>query len=223
MKLLAGGCSLIYGTEISDATTGPSQLTYPALLARQFGLEYSCTANPGDGNDSICRKIIEAVDDEVGLVVVTWSYHDRFEFNYNNHGWQSLKNPNSMFVEQINQLAKPFYADLTEVYSWSKYIQDIVLLQTFLINKGIPFIFSSADDAFFNDSIVIKSDALYQQLYSLIDFTKWIYWHDSANNKVGFVKWAKTHNYPMGNNGHPLELAHANTYKLVKPQVEMIL
>lgn len=222
MKLLAGGCSLIYGSEINDATIRFSRLTYPALIAKQFDLDYICVANPGNGNDAICRRVIEELTDDVKLVVVNWSYHDRFEFHYNDIGWQNLKFPNSAFEVKINELAKPFYSQLTELYSWYKYLQDILLLQTFLTDKNIPFIFSSADDEFFNN-ITIKSDELYQKLYSLIDFSKWFYWRDKFDNNIGFVKWAKTYDYPMGPAHHPLESAHQGTYELIRPIVETIL
>jgi hypothetical protein len=223
MNLLAGGCSLIYGNEISDATTTYSQLTYPALLAKHLGLSYKCTANPGDGNDSICRKIIEATDQQVKLVVVNWSYHNRFEFHYTEKGWQSLTCTNSLYKNLVSDLSVPFFKELTEIYSWSKYLQDIILLQTFLNSKNIPYIFSSSDNEFFNENNVIKYNLLYQKLYELIDFTRWFYWNDDFGNKIGILKWAKINNYPVGPNHHPLELAHLKTYEIIKNQMEALL
>jgi hypothetical protein len=223
MKLLAGGCSLIHGTEMPDAVTGHSQLTYPALLAKQFNLEYKCVAVPGGGNDTICRQVIEGIDDTVGLVIVMWSYYDRFEFHFGKDGWQNLKYPSNALRNQVDELAKPFYSQLTDIYAWNKYLQDIIVLQTFLTNNNISFIFSSADTEFFDVSRTIAFDSRYQKLYNLIDFSKWVYWNDKVDKKVGFVNWARSYGYPLGSSQHPLELAHNKAYELIKPQMETIL
>jgi hypothetical protein len=223
MKLLAGGCSFIYGSELSDAITNYSCLTYPALLSKKFDLEYKCVATPGNGNDAICRQVIEGIDNTVGLVIVMWSYYDRFEFHFGKDGWQNLKCPNDSFKNQVNELTKPFYSQLTDIYAWNKYLQDIILLQTFLTNNNIPFIFSSADNQFFDNSRTIVFDSRYQKLYNLIDFSKWVYWTDKADNKVGFVNWAKIYGYPLGPGQHPLTLAHTKAYESIEPCVGKVL
>jgi hypothetical protein len=225
MKLLAGGCSLIYGSEMPDECQPKnqySQLTYTALLAKKFNLEYMCVAAPGAGNDAISRRVIENIDNQVKLVIVNWSYHNRFEFNYYDIGWQSLKNLNTQHADRVSQLAKPFYSELTYLYSWYRYLQDIILLQTFLIKNKIPYVFSSADNDFFNTESTIKFDMYYKQLYDLIDFDNWFYWKDQDRN-CGFVTWAQKNQYPLGDLTHPLELAHFKTYELLKPQVENLL
>jgi len=220
MKLLAGGCSLIYGAELPDTALHYSKLTYPALLSKHFDFEYVCVANPGDGNDAIFRKVIEATNDEIGFVVVNWSYHDRFEFHHNTHGWQSLRYTNVNFKDEFATLAKTFYASLTEIYSWPKYVQSIILLQNFLLDKNIPFIFSSSDDDFFDSSNPITVNPYYQKLLALIDFNRWFYWTDTNGKKIGFNNWAKIQNYPLGPGNHPLELAHYKTFELVKDQIK---
>jgi hypothetical protein len=224
MKLLAGGCSLIYGDEMPDVNSielGYSNLTYTALLAKHFDLEYTCVANSGAGNDAICRRVIERTTADVDLVVVNWSYYNRFEFHYKDIGWQSLKCPNTKFEDRISVLSKPFYSEITDMYSGYKYLQNIILLQTFLIAKKISFIFSSSEPEFFNESADIKRDLYYKQLYSLIDFSKWFFWKNpTTNQNTGFVYWTKKNNYPTGPGNHPLELAHLKTYELILPQME---
>jgi hypothetical protein len=225
MKLLAGGCSLIHGDELPDTETQQySKLTYPALLADHLNLDYVCTAIPGAGNDTICRRVIEGITDDVVLVIVNWSFCNRFEFHYNDIGWQSLRYVSDWHKDRINSLSKPFYAELTHKYSRYKYVQDIILLQTFLKDKQIPFIFSSTDSDFLNSTTEMNTDSYYQQLYSLIDFSKWFFWLDQNNRTIGFNKWAAVNNYPMGEkNNHPLETAHFKTYELFKPTVEKII
>jgi hypothetical protein len=226
MKLLAGGCSLIYGSELPDTLDNGSysQLTYTALLAQHHNLDYQCVALPGVGNDTIARQVVEHIDSQMtALVIVNWSYKDRAEFHYNDIGWQSLQYPNTEYASRINQLAKPFYSDVTDTYLWYKHLQEIVCLQTILNDKKIPFIFSSADYQFFNQENVIHSKA-HKELYELIDFTHWFFWKNPENgNHTSFINWAKKYNYPLGPLLHPLELAHYQTFELLKLRTDTIL
>ena len=67
MNLKSFGCSFIFGSELSDdGRTGPyatgSCLTWPALLAKEFGYGYHTYARPGSGNLQIAERALYMVD-----------------------------------------------------------------------------------------------------------------------------------------------------------------
>ncbi len=91
-KLIAGGDSFIYGSELSDCVDENgsehiSKLTFPALIAKEQGLEYVCTAMPGYSNTAIRRNVMNACEiyrSDIDLVIVQWTFSSRFEFRFDN-------------------------------------------------------------------------------------------------------------------------------------------
>lgn len=97
MILLSGGDSFTYGSELKDGVTPldpmgtepareiVSQSTFPALLSRDFGMQYECAAYPGFSNSAIRRTTMNACEQlqDVGLVFVTWTFPGRYEFRFN--------------------------------------------------------------------------------------------------------------------------------------------
>jgi hypothetical protein len=97
MILVAGGDSFTYGSELKDGVTPldptgteparpiVSQSTFPALLAKDFGMQYECVAYPGFSNSAIRRTTMNTCErlDNIGLVIVTWSFPGRYEFRFN--------------------------------------------------------------------------------------------------------------------------------------------
>ena len=86
MKIGAGGDSFIWGSELADCPnngpTGYSHQNFPAILSKDY--EYQCAAFPGNGNDSIARMVVNAcekIKDENQVVLVSWSFPGRYEFN----------------------------------------------------------------------------------------------------------------------------------------------
>ena len=79
MIIVAGGDSVIFGSELKDCTNGLqtsySLSTFSALLAGND--EYHCTAYPGIGNGEIVERLINRLDtlDRCGVIVSwTWPY-----------------------------------------------------------------------------------------------------------------------------------------------------
>lgn len=224
MKLLASGCSLIYGSELADERqhNQHSQLTYPALLAKQKNLEYKCVAHPANGNDAIARSIVKNLDETVALVVVNWSYLGRFEFNLREWGWRNFKSHNlyEPISKQTEQLRKYFFSEVTPVYNYYKYLQEIVFVQDYLKVRNIPYIFSTADYDPINYNTISKLDPEHVNLWKAIDFDPWFYWQVNKN-PVGFLQWAKFLSLPTGTDGHPLEQAHQMTVDMIQNKVNI--
>jgi len=228
MKLLASGCSFIYGSELGDVQPGIgnySHLTFPALLAQYLNLDYVCAARPGYGNDSIVRSVIENLDDNVGLVVANWSYLNRYEYYHPAVRWQNLgavTNPGHHCYRDLGDLSKLFFTNLTPEYSWYKYLSDIVFLQELLKNQKIPYIFTTAESSFYNKEEIVNLGTVHANLYNMIDFKSWHNW-EWGDNPVGFTAWAGGHYYPVGDDGHPLEAAHQATFELLKEKANKLL
>lgn len=225
MKLLAGGCSLIYGSELHDEQpsnqNGHSQSTFPALLAKHLNLDYVCCARPGYGSDAIVRNILTNIDSDVSLVIVNWSYADRFEFYFKDIGWQNLKyqpgeSTANKVPENLRDFRRMFYSELTDEYSLYQYVKDIVLAQEFLKNNNIPYIFSSAADNIISLDRLAKLGPSQHKFYSLIDFEQWFFWPEHH----AFVPWTEANHLPQGPDKHPLEQAHFTTFEMYKDFVQ---
>ena len=84
MKIIAGGDSFVFGTELQDQVGGVySKKTFPALLAGNN--TYVCVAWPGYANDSIARTVINCCEnnkqDDI-FVIVSWTFPGRYEFRF---------------------------------------------------------------------------------------------------------------------------------------------
>lgn len=248
MKLLAAGCSFVYGNELADATVDHhSNNTFTALLARHLELDYHCVAVPGAGNDTIARQVIQHLDHDTKLVVVVWSYAGRFEWNFQsgNHcpEWISLRYPPyfPFYDVKVKRLSRVFYAEMTEIYNWYNYVKEIVFLQEFLNSKKIDYKFGSADPDFNKkisgeDMVQAAHDARdmieFQTLYDHIDWTRWFFWRTLCSDltswkdrrqqcgqykNLGFREWTECNGFALGSqHQHPLEQAHAQTFKFLK-------
>lgn len=224
MKLLASGCSLVYGSELSDevANNRLSDLTYPALLAKHARLEYKCVAYPGNGNDAIARNVIANLDNTVRLVVVNWSYVGRAEFDFRDWGWLNFRSHfgHSEIERRIHKFRRFFLVESTPRYEYYRYLQEIVFLQNYLKIRNIPYIFSTADCRNLDPGTISNLGTEHVNLLNAIDFEPWFNWK-SNNTSVGFLHWATHHKFQIGKYGHPLDEAHRQTFELIKHKVKL--
>ena len=111
-KLVAGGDSFIYGSELRDCIDSQgreqvSHLTYPALIAKETNMEYVCVARPGYSNAAIRRTVIDACEQnsDVDLVIVSWSFSGRYEFRINKD-WTQVSSWTAL--DDIKEIEKKF-------------------------------------------------------------------------------------------------------------------
>jgi len=245
MKLLAAGCSFVYGNELADFNENgrPSRHTFPALLAQDLNLRYQCVAIPGTGSDSHVRTVVENFDHDTDFVVVAWSYADRFEFHYNQVGWLPLIECQEKTRSDFNELVKHFHTVKSSEYTWLNYIKNIWFLQTWLQAKKVNYVFCAIDPFFVKD---ICQNQMYKKLYEELDWSHWYFWKlahwypsiatmsqqpeteneylKQLHGHVGFTRWvsAKSKTDPRfisGPGGHPLEHAHYATFLEIKQQL----
>ena len=209
MRLIAAGCSFIYGNELSDVgehAAQPSRLSFSALLAQQHGLEYVCLGVPGGGNDTAVRRVVETVTGQDEIVLVNWTFADRHEFYFENEGWRNI-------IPSKNTFCKEFFTSVQPEYSVYHKVKNIVFLSNYLDKKGVPYVYTFADMKLHYNTTAARI------LADEIDTTRCFYWSEDAN----FLGWAKQLDYAIGPGSHPLDAAHAKSAELINPLFSRIL
>ena len=97
----------------------------------------------------------------------------------------------------------------------------IIWLQNILQKKGIPFMFTLADNSLFYHELkhVMEGEPLLQALHKEIDFTKWF---SFGERMMGFNQWALLNDYERGVT-HPLDKAHEDAIMLMKPMFNNLI
>ena len=119
------------------------------------------------------------------------------------------------------------FADAIYKYAANEYHEtylswkSIIWLQNILEKKKIPFMFTLADNSlFYRDMEEHKDQDLFMgALYKEIDFTKWFFFGERC---MGFNQWATINEYPKGTT-HPLDDAHNDAVKLMKPTFDKLI
>ena len=90
MRLVTFGCSVTYGQYLPDTTwkkdkdiTPPSKLAWPAILGKALNIPVYNNAIPGIGNYLITDQITNFKLEENDIVIVMWTYKDRYDIIYN--------------------------------------------------------------------------------------------------------------------------------------------
>lgn len=209
MKLIAAGCSFVYGNELSDIgeiADRPSQLSFPALLAQQHNLEYVCVAVPGGGNDTAVRRVVETVTGKEEIVVVNWTFADRHEFYFEREGWQNI-------IPTKNMFCKEFFTGVQSEYSVYHTVKNIVFLSQYLAKKGVPYVYTFAD-------LKLQYNTTAAEILATeIDDARCFHWNQDTN----FLGWAIKQGFPIGPGSHPLDAAHAQSAELIRPLFSRIL
>jgi len=218
-KLVSAGCSLIHGSELGDEFPF-SQQTYPALLAKNYGLEYDCIAYPSASNQGICKKVMEYDNKENCLFLIQWTYPSRqgvnLSYDYKNKegnfsSWFDMAPNNwdlngklsmySDYTQQlknlgIDDLSEIFYKHLGNDFHHNFYTEiSINSVELILRKNNCDFIFVAGC----NDLLIHKS---------LINF-----------HGQGFVDWCKNKKFEHGYFNHPLHEAHSKAFKYIKDTV----
>ena len=229
MILVAGGDSFIWGSELADEThTNPSRNTYTALLANDLQAEYICTARPGNSNDAIARMTMLECNKHSGQisVVVAWTFMPRFEFRFTYpikspiSPWASI-NPHQYNKPEVKEFSDYFFKHVGTDIEYQQYnsLRAALLLQTYFVNKQIPYMFTLADNNFCNDYSALSDDC--KILWDQIDWSHWFFFVPASEawlttSPRGFYQWAVENKYDIGPNGHPLEQAHTVAAMLMK-------
>ena len=210
MNLKSFGCSFIFGNDLADdgrdlPVPTPSQLTWPAHLAKHLKKDYECYARPGSGNLQILERVLtqSAVSDSLDLFVVGWTWIDRHDYYNNNNttGWEWHRWHTIMPID-TTELAKIYYRDLHSEYQdkFSCLIYIKLAIDT-LKQKNIPFVMTYMDDLLF--------DQRWNTTPAVIDLQEYVQPYMINLEGKNFLEWSRTNNYAISATLHPLEDAHS--------------
>lgn len=199
MNLKSFGCSFIFGSELADDKQNsiPSQLTWPALYAKEVGHEYQCYAWPGSGNLQIAEQVLGQIANSTpALYVIGWTWIDRFDYTTLDDQWQTI-----MPIDE-NPVAKTYYRNLHSQYRDKlTTLMGIKLIIDTLQQKKYPFIMTYIDDLIFETEWHITP--------AILELQDYIRPHITTFEGLTFLDWSRNRGFPETEQWHPLEPAHA--------------
>ena len=92
-KIVSFGDSFIFGYEIPENYDGSAG--WPAIAAKQMGIEFVNKSSPGSSNQSILRRILDYYSIEENsndLAVINWSWSHRWAYFVNQNNWNTWIN-----------------------------------------------------------------------------------------------------------------------------------
>lgn len=219
MKTLKSfGCSFIYGSELHGESFeylhSPSQLTWPALIAKQLNLEHQNCASAGAGNFKIyCDILANSSRDNESVYLINWTWIDRFDYINQNEVWHTLLPAGNTKLEKFYY--RNFHSQLCDMVKSASYI---VSAAEHLKSLNCPYVMTYMDynllttiDPNWHDPRYLE--ALQHKLSKLlVNF-------DGKN----FLDWSRQHNFPISDTWHPLEQAHEAAADYWRPAVEQLL
>jgi len=195
----AFGDSYTFGHELSDCPTNiepdHSHRTYSALVAKELNYNYNCKAQGHYANNSICRTIIENINDikQDDLVLVMWTFLMRREFLLEDTG------PQTIVQEDDHEFAKHYlkYVDLNDGYMFDLTLKDIYTAQTLLQNHNYLFLNTVTELS----QKLINPDKHFP-LAERINLDRWM-----MLDGLGFHEWSEQQ-LNTRYAGHPTDQAH---------------
>jgi hypothetical protein len=223
-RLISFGCSFIWGTDLPDYRSddflrGYSNLTWPALLAKKFGLEYFSRAQGGLGNLSITDRVCcyaNLFSDD--LVIINWTFIDRFD--YSNPLGAHFNNGTQDFIAccpgNNDDVSEFYFRNLHSEYRDK--LTALMYIKTcldYLLSKNVPFIMTAVDDLLWCQQW--HAPDLIRELQQQIR----PYIHDFEGKN--FLEWSRNKGFKFSDHGHPLEEAHIAAADLMVPLVHDLL
>lgn len=236
MIVIGAGCSLIEGIELES-----QEQTWPCKLARRNGLGYINAGHSGVGNRYIARNVINnlgAVRDNNAFVIVQWSYMSRYDYilSFNtqerNSPWYTItpahlnlkdetvaKCFGREYIDRIHEFGvldwvEAHYKLISDANEVDETLSTMLLLQEFLKNRNIPYIFTTAEN--WNEFKEFQQPTYSRAYYDAVDWDNFV-WFPHDYEPTGFVYWANANKFPLAPFGHPLEPAHEAAADLMEP------
>ena len=210
-KILALGDSFTWGEELEDRRDCWAQ-----RVADHFNLELDNQGIPGGSNQRAMRMLMMHTLKDVELVCIGWSHFDRFEVSDELGTWDIWPGgQRSKYVKEAS-----WRKTLTDYVSrhhnddnlYMHYLTYIVLVQSYLKQKQIPFIMM---DAFGNNLDSRRTDSKFKVLLDQVNSDTFVGWPDST-----MMDWAE--GTPHGPGNHFLEQGHQIVADRVIKQVNKI-
>jgi hypothetical protein len=224
MNLTSFGCSITFGTELSDDGRGlvsptPSKLTWPALVTKQLGMNYRCLARGGAGNLAIMDKLLKhRFYDPNDVFIINWTFIDRFDYSdpngsHFNKGRAEFKTLRPSESDELSSfyfrhLHSDYRDKLTNLIHIKHTIDTLVKHQTKFFMTGL-------------DSVMM--DQIWHAPPQVIDLQEsiapYLHYFEGRN----FLDWSRHKGFAITPAGHPLEAAHAAAAELMLPKIQQML
>jgi len=212
MQLKSFGCSFIFGTDLADdGSSGPyatvSNLTWPALIAKDLDFKYTCTARPGAGNLRILENIlIHAAVNDPAVFLINWTWIDRFDYTTTDDKWKTI------LPVDTDKTADHYYRNLHSQYrdKLTTLIHIDSAIAT-LQRYKIPFVMTYIDYLIFETEWHCNS--------AILDLQNRVRPHLLTFENQNFIDWSKNNGHPISSTMHPLEQAHAHAAQLMMPEI----
>lgn len=217
MILKSFGCSFIFGTDLPINTNdGPdfyepqalfSRKTWPALLAKDIGIDYISYAKAGCGNLRILERVLmQAAVTDPTIFVIGWTWIDRYDYTDSNDTWNSIVPVDTT----IN--ADFYYRNLHSQYRDK--LTTLVYIKTAidtLNQRKIPFMMTYMDDLILEDKWHTNPGVIELQNYVRPYLTQF--------EGQSFLDWSRSKQFPISAGLHPLEEAHTAAAKLILSEI----
>ena len=174
--------------------------SFPELIATHLSRDYVSRVKPVNSNHKIARMVLHQSYESDDFVLVDWTTTIRHEFR-TEQGWvgtsMATYQPGCGFEEQWYQ--GPGKWEYTGVASSLK---EIILAQTFLVARRIPYMFTFDYDDIIASNLLAEPDNYISSLKSLIDWNCVVLFDNH-----GFLTWCKKNNYEF-DGSHPKQSSH---------------
>jgi hypothetical protein len=223
MKIKSFGCSFIFGNDLSDdgrdgPYATPSNLTWPALIAKQLGAEYKCYARGGIGNLHIAERVLKMnsdnkVNDPDDICIIGWTWIDRFDYIVETDGPHSF--PSIMPID-TSDVAKYYYRHLHSEHR-DKMVSLMYIYSTIqvLLSRNIKFVMTYMDDLLFDEK--------WNTSPALVTLQALIKPYMTTFENKNFLAWSREKGFPISKTLHPLEPAHAAAAEIMLPTVQRLV
>ena len=224
MRITSFGCSLTFGTELSDnrqnqALLAPSSLAWPALVADAAGTDYECWAHGGSGNLSVMdRVLVRQAASPDDIFIINWTFADRFDYS-DPKGYHFDNGQNDYLTARPGEsdLVSSFYFRHMQSEHRDK-ITNLVYIKTtidYLVSAGTKFFMTLVDPV-----LMCQRWHAPPHVVRLQDVIR-PYIHDFEGKN--FLDWSRHRGFDITAAGHPSHEAHAAAAKLMLPVIESIL
>lgn len=198
--MLSVGDSFTYGEELDDI-----YLAYPYIISRRLNCNVVNLGAPGTGNRRMVRTVMDYVskNPEVDLVTVGWASPGRMEFA-DVEGifdiWPGYSG--NMFIreQQLWRMELLEYINMYHdpLYLYTQYLMDVILLQSFLKQRGIRYLMC---DVSANEYYHKIAAGKLMEMKAMLDKEYFI-----GYPNAGMTEW--TYKCKKGPNGHFLDEGH---------------
>ena len=236
MRIYTVGCSFTHGDELVN----PSSSAWPTLLGNMMSAEVNNDAISGGTNYRNVYRTIKSTVEKYDLYIVAWTHASRYTFYKSENNFEINFNPqlinniygNSSFFKDWGKTL--YYHWHNELYAFKSWLQQIILLQSFLKDKNYIMLNTMPNNL---NQWLAPWPEFIQATSSLINFDlmddaqifdehKEIQYYVNQIDKANFYCWQKfcitdlCTQFKCGTGGHLLEDGHQHLANLIYSHVQ---